>query len=421
MMIALSQLRQFRLTSEQIFMGSALIVNAGNYFYNLGLGRILGPKAFADAAILITLMLVLSFIAMTFQLAVAKFITEYEPSQQAIFIKKAYKKATVCGMVLGSAIVVFAKELQLVFQTDTAAMFTIFGMAIPVYFVMSTNRGNLQGRKAFVSLSLTYQFEMICRLGLTFGLLVLFDVNSSIIVSSAIAISFIAGVFPFRKFRTKVPVKTVLTTAETKRVLQFFLLTASYELTQIICNNSDILLVKYYFPSYKAGLYASLALIGRVVYFVTWMFVMLLLPTVVKLRKQGHNAVPVLMKYLTYIGILTMVIVLFTFLCPTLSVQLLFGSDYLAIAPLLGWYALATSFFALANVFAYYFLSLDQFKPIVITAVFGILQLVLITGFHNSLFEVVLAQVIAMGGLLIAQLIYFRWSLPASKKCFIER
>ena len=104
MMIALSQLRQFRLTSEQIFMGSALIVNAGNYFYNLGLGRILGPKAFADAAILITLMLVLSFIAMTFQLAVAKFITEYEPSQQAIFIKKTYKKATVCGMVLGSAV-----------------------------------------------------------------------------------------------------------------------------------------------------------------------------------------------------------------------------------------------------------------------------------------------------------------------------
>ena len=54
-------------------------------------------------------------------------------------------------------------------------------------------------------------------------------------------------------------------------------LTACYELTQIIINNSDILLVKHYFDMLDAGLYASLALIGRVVYFVAWMFVMLLL------------------------------------------------------------------------------------------------------------------------------------------------
>lgn len=415
MIISISQLRQFRLTSEQIFMGSALIVNAGNYLYNLGLGRMLGPKAFADVAILITLMLVLSFIAMTFQLAVAKFITEFDASRQAVFIKKAYQKAVAFGMLLGSAIVVFAKDLQLVFQTETAEMFTIFGMAIPLYFLMSTNRGNLQGRKAFISLSLTYQLEMICRLGLTFGLLLLLDISSSVIVSIAIAISFVAGVFPFRKIKTTAPFQTVLSPSENKRVLQFFLLTASYELTQIICNNSDILLVKYYFPSYDAGLYASLALIGRVVYFVTWMFVMLLLPTVVRLRKDGHNAVGVLMKYLKYISLFTTTIILFTFLFPKLSVTLLFGSDYLAISPLLGWYALATSLFALANVFAYYFLSLDQYKPIIITALFGLLQMILIGIFHGSLFEVVCAQVVAMGGLLIAQLVYFRSSQSASK------
>jgi hypothetical protein len=82
----------------------------------------------------------------------------------------------------------------------------------------------------------------------------------------------------------------------------------------------------------------------------------------------------------------------------------------MSIAPLLGWYALATSFFALSNIFAYYYLSLDHYKPIVIAAIFGVLQIVLIILFHDSLFEVVLAQVVAMGSLLIAQLLYF-WKM----------
>ncbi len=409
-MIALSQKIKRALSPEQVFMLSAFVVNGGNYLYNLGLGRILGPSAFSDAAILITLLLVLSFIAMTFQLAVAKFTTEYDTERKSVFIRRAYKQSITFGIFLGAAIVVFAKQLQILFQTKSSLMFTIFGIAIPLYFVMSVNRGGLQGSKSFIQLSLTYQFEMVSRLLITFALLLFFNIDSSIAISLAIAISFLAGVFPFKKIKNKRYTKKLISAEESKTILHFFLLTACYELTQIVCNNSDILLVKHFFPTYDAGLYASLALIGRVVYFVTWMFVMLLLPTVVQMRKEGKNSVPVLMKYVGYITILTILIVSFTFLFPNLAVHILFGEQYLAIAPLLGWYALATSFFALSNIFAYYYLSLDHYKPIVIAAIFGFLQIVLIVFFHDSLFEVVIGQVIAMGMLLLAQLSYFALS-----------
>lgn len=397
-------------------MVSAFVVNGGNYLYNLALGRVLGPDAFADAAILITLMLVLSFVAMTFQLAVAKFTTEFDDKKQGTFINRVYTQASRFGVVLGAAIVVFATQLQKIFQTESSVMFTIFGLAVPIYFIMSVNRGRLQGEKAFIQLSITYQLEMLCRLALTFALLLVFNITSSIAVSSAIAISFIAGVFPFKKIRIKGVSQKVLNRKENKIIVQFFVLTACYELTQIICNNSDILLVKHYFPLHDAGLYASLALIGRVVYFVTWMFVMLLLPTVVSMRKEGKNSVPVLLQYVGYITVLASAIVAFTFLFPTVAVQLLFGEQYIAIAPLLGWYALATSFFALSNIFAYYYLSLNHYKPIVIAAVFGLLQVVLIMGFHNSLFQVVIVQMIAMGTLLLAQVAYFFLTQRSSKR-----
>ena len=45
-----------KISPEQLFMISVLVVNGGNYIYNLLLGRILGPEAFAEAALLITLL-----------------------------------------------------------------------------------------------------------------------------------------------------------------------------------------------------------------------------------------------------------------------------------------------------------------------------------------------------------------------------
>jgi len=185
------------------------------------------------------------------------------------------------------------------------------------------------------------------------------------------------------------------------------MLTAFYEMTQIIINNSDVILVKHYFDSHDAGLYASLALIGRVVYFVAWMFVMLLLPKVIQLKKDGKETQPILMKYVAYITVLSTVIVLATFLFPELVVKLMFGDEYLSIAFLLWKYALATSIFAIANIFAYYFLSINQYIPVVVSAIIGLTQIGLIVLFHNSLQQVVEMQIIAMVVLLVIQLSFF--------------
>ena len=72
-MIQAITLKNRQISAEQIFMLTMFVVNAGNYAYNLILGRFLGPKAFADSAILITFLLVLSFVGMTFQIVTTKY------------------------------------------------------------------------------------------------------------------------------------------------------------------------------------------------------------------------------------------------------------------------------------------------------------------------------------------------------------
>ena len=72
-------------SAEQLFMLSMLVVNGGNYFYNLILGRVLGPEAFADAAILITFLLILSFIGMTFQIVTTKYTVVFNEAKRIAF------------------------------------------------------------------------------------------------------------------------------------------------------------------------------------------------------------------------------------------------------------------------------------------------------------------------------------------------
>ncbi|CAI8294214.1 MAG: Uncharacterised protein [Flavobacteriaceae bacterium] len=399
--------RSKKITPKQLFMLSILAVNGGNYLYNLILGRILGPAQFADAAVLITFLLVLSFVAMTFQLVTAKFSVILEDKLFPSFISKVYKNALIVGISFGALIIVFSKQLQLVFNTSSSSMFVVFGIGVPLYFLMSVNRGVFQGKNAFKKLSITYQTEMLSRLLFTLGLLFLFNIQSSLVIAIGILISFGFGLIPFKSNNFNFKTSVVIKASQTKLVRKFFIITAFYEFTQIIINNSDILLVKHYFESYDAGLYASLALIGRMVYFIAWMFVMLLLPTVVQLKKEGKPTAPILFKYVGYIASIASVIVLCCLLFPESAITILFGKSYLAIAPLLWKYALATGLFAISNIFAYYYLSLDRYMPVVFSGIFGMLQMGLVIFFHESLEQVVHMQIIAMIFLLVFQISYF--------------
>ncbi|MBQ4914669.1 oligosaccharide flippase family protein [Maribacter sp. MMG018] len=396
-----------KISPERLFMVSVLLVNGGNYVYNLLLGRILGPAAFSEAALLITLLLVLSFLGMTFQLATAKFSVLFSNTDWEAFQQLMYRYALAFGVVIGVLLFVFAENLQQIFHTESNVLFKTFAIGVPLYFFMSVNRGKYQGAQDFKNLSVTYQAEMWSRLAITLLLLLFVPLQPAFSISLGIAVSFLFGLVPANFNLATLAKKITLPKAHKKKVWSFLILTACYELTQIVINNSDILLVKHYFDAADAGLYSSLALIGRVVYFVAWMFVMLLLPTVVQKQKDGEATAPILIKYISYIGTLSLSIVLCCAIFPKFIVQIMFGEAYLSMAPLLWQYALATSLYAVSNIFAYYFLSLDKYIPVIISGLLGCTQVILIMFFHNSLFIVVQVQIIAMVALLVVQLLYF--------------
>ncbi|SEB50715.1 Membrane protein involved in the export of O-antigen and teichoic acid [Tenacibaculum sp. MAR_2009_124] len=396
-----------KISSAQWFMISVMFVNAGNYLYNLILGRWLGPILFADVAVLITLLLVLSFLAMTIQLLCAKFVIEIPPERTNNFKKVTYKYTLLFSGIIGVLCMVFSDQLIDIFHLNNKLIFYLFGLGVPVYFVMSVSRGLHQGKQQFISLSQSYLLEMLGRLSLTFILIGFDVVHPTIAVTFGILFSFVLGLFPNQFSLSALKVKSVLMETETKAIYKFLFITALYEGTQIIINNSDILIVKHYFESNSAGLYASLALIGRVVYFVIWMLVMVLLPKVILAKKEGSDPEKILTGYLKFIVALTLTLVVGCYLFPDTIIAMLFGKQYVSMGPLLYKYALATSLFALANVFVYYFLSLSKYIPVIFAMFFGLLQVAGLILFHKTLEQVVHVQILLMSILLLFTLLYY--------------
>ena len=405
MVITLSKYK-IKLSASQQFMISIVFVNAGNYLYNLILGRWLGPEVFSNVALLVTLLLMLSFLAMTLQLLSAKFIIELPREKINSFKNKLFKLSFGVGTLLSLLCIIFSENVDKLFNLNNLYAIYIFAFGIPIYFIMSISRGLHQGKEEFPKLSQSYIMEMLGRVIVTFSLIGFTNISPTIAVAIGILVSFLIGLFPnqfkFKKLKTSLKINTT----DQKTIMKYLVITLLYECTQIIINNSDILIVKHYFNDIDSGLYASLALIGRVVYFITWMLIMIFLPKVIKARKQGYDHQGILLKYLQYIIFITISLVVICFLFPETIINLLFGKHYLSMSPLLCNYAIATSLFALGNLFVYYFLSLSQYKPVIIAVLFGLAQLVLLILFHSTLETVVHIQI---GLMSIFLLVMFGW------------
>ena len=107
-----------------------------------------------------------------------------------------YRYALVFGLVTGCLILINAKSLQVLFHTENHWMFVVFAIFMPLYFIMSVNRGRFQGRQEFGKLATTYQTEMWSRLLLTLALLFLIPWEPSFLVALGIGLSFLFGLIP---------------------------------------------------------------------------------------------------------------------------------------------------------------------------------------------------------------------------------
>ena len=397
-------LRSKLASASALLMLSMTVVNAGNYIYNLIMGRWLGPSLFADLSLIVTLLLVVTFLTAPIQMTAARYsaihTADGDEKTLASLRRFIWFVALGLGLMLTVFFAILAPALKSFFHTKSFLPFIIFGAALPFAMLQSVERGMLQGRTNFKILAVSYQVEMWSRLLVSILLVTLgLSVNGAVI---GISLSFVFTWLVARSAVTGLRSRENISKEMRAELLAFAAPVLVSQLGQILINNSDVILVKRFFEASDAGRYAALALIGRIVFFATWSVVTTMFPIVAQKQKMGEPHAHLLWVSLGIVAGVSLPIVLLTLFVPEWVVSILFGDKYLSIANLLWFYALSTTLYAMGNVVINYRLSLGMGRETGFAIAAGIAQVLGVIFFHQSLAQVVYVQVIVMATLFLA-------------------
>ena len=257
--------RSTMLNGSAIMLVAMMLVNIFNFAYNMVMARMLGPGAFGNINAAVTLLLLASCISLAFQLVCAKFVARnHADSSKAAVVHNLLGKAWMASLALGGVLFLAQKPVATYLNVPSPWIIGLLAIGIAAYAPLGVKRGAMQGVCAFPRLGTNFVLEAGIRFFLGAGLVVAgYGVLGAV---GAISASVIAACFIPRipaQLRVKASTAEPPSYAEAVQAIVFFV-------GQVIINNIDILLVKHFFPSDPAGVYAAISQIGRLLYFASW-------------------------------------------------------------------------------------------------------------------------------------------------------
>jgi len=377
------------LNGSLILLIGSLFVSLANFGYNIGVARLLGPSDFSHAAAAVTILMLISAITLSFQLVCTKLVAKAETTEaKAAVFQHLMRRAWAIGVALGFFMLLADSVLTAYLRLSSSWIIAVLAIGLSIYVPLGVKRGGLQGTCRFRGLSWNMAAEAVAKF---LGAIVLIEMGFGVLgaVAAISASVILAFCLPDSATELRGPAVsgTTAPVGEARQAIVFFV-------GQVIISNIDILMVKHFFRPEDAGLYAAIALVGRLLYFGCWSVVSAMFPVSAEAGQERSSgsflAIPLLL--VTGMSIL-FVLLLAAF--PSFVFQSLFGAHFQTdggLNLLLSMNAAATGVYAIAVVL----ISYEMSRRIANT---GWLQLVVsglivlgIYWFHTTLLEVIIVQ-----------------------------
>lgn len=379
------------LSGSLIMLISMLLVNLFNFAYNIVMARTLGPGEFGHINAAVTLLLLASCVSLAFQLVCTKFVARNETTGgKAAVVHTLLGKAWIASLFLGVVIFAAQKPIAAYLNLPSPWMMGVLAVGIAAYAPLGVKRGAMQGICAFPRLGSNYVVEALTRFVVGAGLV--FAGYGALGAIGAISASVIAAYFlriP-AQLRVKGEPSEPPSFAEALQAIVFFV-------GQVIINNVDILLVKHFFPSDPAGVYAAIAQIGRLLYFAAWFGVVnAMFPVAAAAKEEGHRKSHGIGLPLLLVFAISIAFIVIAALFPHLIMGVIFGARFVDTGWLLALYATATGLYSLSVVFIAYEMSRRIANTGWLQLMFSLALVLGIGLFHGSLHEVIMVRMVLM-------------------------
>jgi len=395
-------LRARLLGGSMVMLISSAMVGGINLLYNILIARWLGAVQFGHAAAVYTLLMLLSSVTLAFQLVCSKFVAQSEAleAKAGVYVS-LHRSSWKVGTILGVLLVLASSAVSSYLKLPTRTYIILLGVGTALYVPLGVRRGLLQGMYDFRRLAENFVVEVLVKLVGAILLLVLGGGVTGVIaaVTASLGVAYLMA-YPQKDLRVATKPDLPASFWEGMQAAVFFV-------GQVIINNVDIVLVKHFFSAGEAGLYAAVALVGRVVYMLSWSVVSSMFPVSAGARSDERGGRMVLTTTFLLVLLITTLFLFGLWLAPNALWKFLLGAGFPPLGgrspytSLLLLYAAATGVYSLAVVLMTYEMS----RKIVNV---GWLQLGMsgavvlgIYTFHKNLHQVIAVQLILMIALLV--------------------
>lgn len=398
--------------SSAIYYFGNFLLGFGRYIFHLVLLRLLLPSEYGEFLAYLSLMYLLGIPNGTINTIVTKYVSEFKGKGKEGTINQFFYyflgKITPYSLLMGAILIFVSRPLSVIFKAHPAA-FVILGISLFLNFAGTLIRGYLN---AFQRFTIGIGIGVIETI-LTIALTALF-ISANLSATGAVLAQLFAnlvGIVMILILIRKAIYPRVAGKQETFRLSGF----SGYSLIFAVGTTSlisfDVLLVRYFFNEYLSGIYSSLSVLGRMVYFGLGPLISLVLPIAAHRQAATKTSRSVLLKLggaVTLLGLTgTSVFVFF----PNLIVSLFSGTNYVEAAPLLPLFAISMLLFSINLFIISYLMAVGKPQINRYFLIASLSQPFLIIFFHQNISQVVWINLIVEFLLFIPLLIEVKASI----------
>lgn len=386
-----------------VFIGS-MSANVGSYIYHLLMGRLLGPNGYGELSSLLSIFYIFTVPLNVGALVLVKFISGFKAKGEVGQTKSLFLEVTKAAIVLCTVTLPFMVLASPVVSTYLHIQSSVLFVLIYLIFVFSLlaviMSSVLQGYQKFLWVSVFGAGAIIVKLLLSIPA-VKFNVTGVLVATLVSGIIIYLLYFLPLRFLFKVPSLPMKLTK--REAFRFAVPTLLITLGMTSIYSTDMILVRHYFQAIDAGIYASIAVLGKIIFYASVALSTVFYPVLSERTAKGEKTSNLVSIGLLSVTIISSGITLLYFLFPDFIITMLFGSSYVAGAPLLGIFGIFLVLYSIGNMFTVTFLATGKTKVWIIPVACAILQIVGISLFHQNLFTVIYIN-IGTSTLLIAGL-----------------
>jgi len=393
-----------RITQSQLVRGSIFVFLAnnaasfGNFLYNLFMGRLLGPEKYGDLGAIMSLLVLLSVPLGILSLLMVKIVSSYWGKKDYAKVKsllnyftpKLFGIGTVVFLLLCLSVPALSGFLHLDSYLPVLIIASCFILSFPSTF----NRATLTGSLQFPYLALNGFIEIGCKLLLSVILVVLnFGLIGALLgpLIGTVA-GYFLSIFELKlilgsvKKDNSIPAIGLLLKPTIPIFFAYLSLMAFFTV--------DIILVRHFFPAVVAGEYTALSTTGKIIYYAIGPIIAVMFPVISSRVSSGISYILPLFGTLIVTLTLSSVAIFVYFLFPKLIIDILFGSKYLEVVPLMGIFSFYITIYSINAVLTNFLLSISYYRPIYPLFLISLSQGVLISLFHGTLISVIWINII---------------------------